>query len=559
MVDGQDWLLSDDEFDALTDEEQNRYLDLLAVHLDAWSLSPKQKAADRLADSVHELLYGGAAGGGKSEWMLHRAHRLSRAIPGHATLLLRTVFPELRRSLIRRSLILFAATPPEERPVWRAADKEWRYPNGSVIEFGYCETDDDVAQFLSAEYDMIGFDELTEFSLYQYTMIRSRARTTRAKLKLGARPHVIAATNPGRRGHAWVKKLFVVGTDYGDNVPVWVREPEAGEFQFSTDDKESVAREQGWRRIGFMPATVLDNPHIDPAYVAHLMSLPGTLKRQYLEGDWDVFEGQYFPEFQRTITLTHPERTLEGVTTPEWNETVPLHVVEPFEIPHSWPRVRGIDWGFAAPFACLWAAFDENGECYIYREFYATQLTPGQQAEQVKALSVCTAEGLTKKEKIDYTMADPASWSQRGAGQSIAQQWAAAGLHCRRADNDRVAGWNRVREYLRPVIRFNDQTWRMEVDVGLRIFSTCTDTLRTLPEMIHDKNNPEDADTTGEDHLPDALRYLLMSRPRKYRPGRKRPDMATMQGRVAAQMERFDRLGRRRDRSRRGMTEIGRY
>lgn len=524
-------VLDEDQFELLTDDEQARYLSALGAEVSAWTLTEKQLAADRLADQVDECLMGGAAGPGKSEWVMHRALRLSLAIPGHASLLLRTSFPELRRSLIRRSIVRFASLPVEVRPKWRAAEKEWKFPNGSVIEFGYCETDDDVGQYLSAEYDFIAFDELTEFSLYQYNMIRSRARTTKAKLKLGARPHVVGATNPGRRGHAWVKALFVTATDHGRLGVVWVREVEDGKF----DVRKTKPNLDGYRRVAFESCTVLDNPHIDPGYVSHLMSLPAALKRQYLEGDWDVFEGQYFNEFQQ-------------IRVDSAGTTHPHHVVEPFEIPPGWPKVRCIDWGWSAPFCCLWLTYDEDGACYVYRELWQSKLTPEDQAEKVKSMSVGTYEGMTQPEKITHTMADPSAWHQKGSGFSIAQQWLTAGLQCRKANNDRVAGWQRVREYLKE---------DADGDPGLRIFSTCTNLIRTIPEMIHDKNHPEDLDTTLDDHGVDALRYGLMDRQRFYRPKSQQVDTSTADGRALAHLQSMGpKKGRKKGRVK---TDIGSF
>lgn len=524
--------LTPDQFEHLTEGEQAMYLDALGKVLGAWTLNPKQVVADQLADRVDHLLYGGAAGGGKSEWIMHRVNRLSLEVPGHASLVLRSSFPELRRSLIRRSIPLFARNPIDVRPKWRPGDKEWRYPNGSVIEFGFCESDDDVGQYLSAEYDLIAFDELTEFSLYQFDMISTRLRTTLSKIAAGSRPHVIAATNPGMRGHSWVKKYFVTASDYGAITPVYVT------GQIEDDTLAAAKRPTGAddeRVVGFVPATVLDNPHIDPTYVRNLMSKPETIRRQYLEGDWDVFAGQYFTEFKR-VTVD-----AEGVEHPH-------HVVEPFHIPQSWPRIRGIDWGYTAPFCCLWAAFDEEGTCWVYREAYAAGLTPVEQAERVLESSVMTINGQVRPEKVDYTMADPASWSQRGTpGASIAQQWAVAGLHARKADNDRLAGWNRLREYLKTDAAGNP---------GIRIFSSCEALVRTLPEMIHAKNNPEDLDTTLEDHAADTLRYLLMSRPRRIHPKTERPDPATAEGRSRLDWERAAKRTRKGERVR---TEIGSY
>jgi hypothetical protein len=460
-----DLVLSDEEFDLLTLEEQDAYLALLQQEAESWSLTARQADAERLSGEVDELMYGGAAGGGKSDWLLWHVHRLSMEVPGHRSLMLRTVFPELRRSLIARSLEKI----PAEHARYKVGDKEWHYHNGSIIEFGYLETEEDARQYLSAEYDCVAFDELTEFSERQYTMVRSRLRTTRAKRKLGARPHSIAATNPGQRGHSWVKSRFVIPTEYGRRI-----------HTERLDDEHE-------RHIAFVPARVDDNPYIDPDYIRNLKMLPEIEQRQYLKGDWDIFEGQYFSEFDRD-----------------------LHVVKPFAIPASWPRIRGLDYGYAAPFACVWIAFDWDRNAYVYRERYQAGLTATEQAKMVLSSSVRYDDrDRPVAELIDYTMADPSVWATTGSGISIASQYRDAGLICKKAMNARVDGWQRLRGYL---AKQHDGT------AGLRIFPACADLLRTLPELVYDQKRTEDLDTRGDDHLADALRYALMSRPRKAPP-----------------------------------------
>lgn len=475
-------VLSAEEFEALDASDQAAYLKLLADVDAAWSLTGKQLLADSLADQVKELLYGGAAGGGKSEWILHRAWRKSREIAGHRTLILRTSFPELRRSIISRSIVLYGThTPPDEMPVYKVADKEWHFPNGSVIEFGYCASEEDTAQFLSAEYDMICFDEATQFLPEQYDLIRSRARTTASKIKRGARPHVIAATNPGQRGHAYFKATFVDTTDLGRNGIIQIIRDTEDNWRAPEEGEEFDPRKA--RTIAFVPSTVMDNPHIDPEYVNHLMTLPEKLQRKYLFGDWDLPEGKFFDEFAR-------ERMDDE------GNMMPWHVIDPFPIPDSWYKVQATDWGFAAPFCTLWIAWDPDGRAYVYREAYKARLNVSDQAQMVATM---TPVG----EKINKSVADPACWAKRDT-LTIADQWKNLGWRNFPAKNDRLAGWMRVREYLRP---------GHDGFPSLQIFSSCTNLVRTMPNMFHDANKPEDLDTDLEDHAVDALRYGLMLRP----------------------------------------------
>lgn len=479
-------LLTLDEFEALTDKDQASYLALLEKAETAWTLTGKQVVADALADQVTELLYGGAAGGGKSEWILNRAWRKSREVPTHRTLILRTKLKELRRSIVARSLLLYAQhTPKEDMPRWKAADLEWHFPNGSVIEFGYCQTDEDVGQYLSAEYDMIAFDEATQFTQYQYELIRSRARSPISKMKRGARPHIIAATNPGSRGHAFFKSTFVDPTNFGETGATYLERDSDDRWRMLRRDIEELteAEQMSLRHVAFVPSTVADNPHMTKEYIASLMTLPEKQKRRMLHGDWDLPEGMFFTEFSRNKVSD------DGTMTP-------YHVIDPFPIPDSWQKITATDYGFASPFSTVWLAWDPDGRCYVYREVYQARLSISQQANLV-------ATNTPNGERIRAAYADPACWA-KNTSLTIADQWKDAGWRVQRAKNDRIAGWMRVREYLLP---------RDDGMPSLQIFSNCHNLIRTLPDMMHDDVNPEDIDTDLEDHLADALRYGLMTRP----------------------------------------------
>lgn len=485
MIDPQD-ILTVEEFEALSEKDQQDYLNFLDKAENAWTLTGKQLVADALADEVNELLYGGAAGGGKSEWLLHRAWRKSREIPGHRTLILRTKLKELRRSIVARSVLLYAQhTPKDEMPRFKVADMEWHFPNGSVIEFGYCQTDDDVGQYLSAEYDMIMFDEATQFSQYQYELIRSRARSPISKMRKGARPHVVGATNPGSKGHAFFKSIFVDTTDFGSTGATYLERDSDDRWrailrpieEYSEEEREEL------RFVAFVPSTVMDNPHMPREYIAHLKTLPEKERRRMLEGDWNLPEGMFFTEFRRSIVGDD-------------GREIPYHVVPAFPIPDSWRRIEATDWGFANPFCTLWMAWDPDGKCYVYREVYETRLTPVQQANKVMAAR-------SKTEKIYRSYADPSCWAQRDT-LTTADQWKRAGWPNFRAKNDRKAGWLRLREYMLP-----DENGVP----SLQIFDTCKNLIRTLPAQMHDKDDPEDLDTDLEDHAVDALRYGLMTRP----------------------------------------------
>jgi hypothetical protein len=235
----------------------------------------------------------------------------------------------------------------------------------------------------------------------------------------------------------------------------------------------------------FVPARISDNRYIDrPTYEAALSSLNEKTRAALMDGDWDTVEGQFFTEWSRDV-----------------------HVA-PVTVERHWTRLGGYDYGYTAPACFLLGAFDGDGNAYIYREWYDTKHTPPQQAKKIK--------GLLARTKVDAIYCDPSIWNQTGAGPPIAQQLIDGGLAgLRRASNKRIDGWVRMREFLR--VDKNLGRSRLIVD------PSCVHLIRTLPMLVHDRKNPEDLDTRGEDHAVDALRYLLMSRPHRRSAPRQAP------------------------------------
>ena len=426
---------------------------------------------DFLAATEQEVLYGGAAGGGKSYAMVADPVRYL-GNPQARMLLVRRSTEELRE-LISVSKQLYPRAIPGIKFMER--DKTWVAPSGATLWMSYLDRDDDVMRYQGQAFNWIGFDELTQWPTpYPWNYMRSRLRSTKAS---GLPLYMRATTNPGGPGHAWVKKTFI--DPQIPNKPFWATDPDSG---------ETITWPKGHSREGeplfkrkFIPATLFDNPFLsdDGMYEANLLSLPEHQRRQLLEGDWDINEGAAFPEFSRK-----------------------LHVVEPFEIPHSWPRFRACDYGYGSYTGVVWIAVAPDEQLIVYREMYVSKVLATDLADMILEEEA--------DEKIRYGVLDSSLWHKRGdTGPSLAEQMIVKGCRWRPADRSkgsRVAGKNEMHRRLQ-VDEFTENP-------RMVIFSSCTNLISQLPSIPLDKNNPEDVDTNAEDHLYDALRYGIMTRPR---------------------------------------------
>ena len=404
---------------------------------------------DFLAAAETDVLYGGAAGGGKSYAMLvdplRFAHRAA-----HRALILRRSMPELRE-IIDKSRELYPKAFPGSK--YKEVEKLWNFPSGAKVEFGFLERDADVYRYQGQAYSWIDFDEITHLPTeFSWNYLASRLRTTDSTIT----PYMRCTANPGGIGAHWVKKRYV--TPYAPN--------------------ESFRGEDGLTRK-FIPARLMDNPYLaqDGRYEQMLKALPPTQRKQLLEGDWDVAEGAAFTEFDRD-----------------------LHIVDPFEIPLHWERIKGIDYGYASESACVWGAVDpSDGTLIIYRELYRKGMLATELATtlmQMEAYDPLSVPGVL----------DTACWSRTGmTGPTVGETLVKAGHKLRRADKNRVAGKVQIHEYLK-----TQPSGRPRI----QIFNSCPNLIRELQSIPLDKNNPEDVDTHASDHAYDALRYLIMSRPR---------------------------------------------
>ena len=303
--------------------------------LNEWKPTAKQEKFIAVPDTIKEGFYAGAVGAGKSDvLLLIPIIRKWHEVDGFKGLFLRRTFPELKNEIIPRSKQYYRHLGA----TFNKNDKVWEFPSGALIYFGHCENEDDVHNYDSMQPNYVAFDELTSFTEFQYLYITLQ----RVRRRLGDNlPMLVrSASNPGNIGHNWVRKRFIDPAPAG-NVIIESKNP---------------GSELSIKRI-FIPATLADNPHIDPVYRASLEAIPDKAERDAkLYGRWDAYEGQVFEEFRDKKYPEEPENA--------------IHAIEPFIIPDFWPKIISIDWGFAPPAMTyvVYGAISPEGRLVIYRE-----------------------------------------------------------------------------------------------------------------------------------------------------------------------------------------------
>ena len=425
-----------------------------------------------LSASEREVLYGGSAGGGKSYAMLaDPLHGLND--PNFGGLLVRHTTEELRE-LIQKSQELYPRAIPGIK--WSERKSQWTSPQGGRLWMSYLDKDTDVTRYQGQAFNWIGFDELTQWSSpYAWDYMRSRLRSAHSD-KLGL--YMRGTTNPGGSGHSWVKKMFIDPAPA--NKSYWATNVETGETIRYPAGHSKAGQPLFKRR--FIPASLFDNPYLAESgdYEAMLLSLPEHQRKQLLEGNWDVNEGAAFPEFNRAI-----------------------HVVDDFPIPASWTRFRACDYGYGSYTGVIWFAVAPDEQLIVYRELYCSKVTASDLADMV--LDAESGDGT-----IRYGVLDSSLWHNRGdTGPSLAEQMNQKGCRWRPSDRSRgsrVSGKNEIHRRLQ-VDEFTEKP-------RIVFMASCTNTITQLPALPLDKRNPEDVDTHAEDHLYDALRYGIMTRPR---------------------------------------------
>lgn len=441
----------------------------------AWVPQPKQ--AEFMRRFEDEVLFGGAAGGGKSDALVAEALRQITK-PAYKGLIIRKTYQQLEE-LIDKSRLLYPLIDP--RAKYNGGDHTWHFSSGAKIRFGSMHHRDDRKQYQGRAFDFIAFDELTHFTWEEYDFLRSRNRPNAP----GMLVYMRATANPGGVGHGWVKDRFITAAP--PNTTIW----ETVKFR----DRDGTTRQKRMSRI-FIPSFVQDNAALmanDPDYIFRLASMSEAERNALLYGDWDSYAGQVFREFRND-----PDHYADH----RWT-----HVIEPFEIPKHWPIYRSFDWGFSKPFSVGWHAVGPDKTLYRIKEFYGCKRGEVNKGLEMPASDIFAE--VRRFEQEDYNIrghkifgvADPAIW-EKSHGPSINDIAESQGVYFDKGNNSRINGLQQVHERL----KFDEEGRAMYY-----VFDTCTDFIRTMPSLVYSETHVEDVDTEGEDHIYDECRYMCMT------------------------------------------------
>ncbi len=424
------------------------------------NITRKQK--DFIDSNCDEALYGGSVGGGKTYALLLFSAMRRMSIPGSRGIIFRRTYPEIERSVMPESRKIFSFFGAKYNEV----KHHWKFPNGSIQEFGHCESEEDVYKYQGPEYQDICFDEATHFTFFQYNYLKTRLRTVIP----GTKTMVRLATNPGGVGHAWVLEQFIKPSQHQ---PIWS----------DPDNPESK------KTFTFIQAKLTDNPYLmenDPNYANRMKELKKSSEKKYMalvEGRWDVYEGIYFSEWDKNLHIT---RSVHGPS------------------PHT-IKFLSLDWGFAEPACVLWFEATPLGRIFVYRELYVTRKSPKELARMILDMS-------PENEVYEYMRASPEIWGKKVEtenGGEVIKELMQIELGDRilmqKANNARVAGWLKCREYFS--IAPDGYPW-------VQFSPDCKESIRTIPALIHEDRpgrNSEDIRPDSEDHCGDSFRYGVTS------------------------------------------------
>ena len=426
---------------------------------------PNAKQDRFLRDRHKHVGFGGARGGGKSWSVRAKAVLLALKHPGIKILIIRKTFPELLANHIRPLKEMLQIGVAGNPIRYHDGRKEILFPNGSLILFGYCNSESDVDRYQGTEVDILFIDEATQLSEDQIKKLTACVRGVNNFPK-----RIYYTCNPGGKGHAYIKRIFI--------------------------DRDYVSGERP-EDYSFIQSRVYDNHalmEMDPEYVHELEALPEALRKAWLEGDWNAFVGQVFAEWRNDPSHYQDRR---------WT-----HVIDDFALDDSCKIFRGFDFGYSKPFAVVWIAIDHYGRAILFKEYYGctrqadtgVQMEPREIARRIREIE--RTDPYLKGKKISG-IADPAIW-QNTTGESIASMMEQEGVYFDKGDHTRLAGLMQVHYRL----AFDSMGLPM-----MYVFKSCINVIRTLPVLIYDERHPEDVDTTMEDHLYDTIRYVCIDNP----------------------------------------------
>lgn len=434
---------------------------------------PRQSVFHECRNLYQCRLYGGAAGGGKTEAMIWEIFAIGTDVQWKNLkgAIFRKTIPDVEKYFINRIRDVF----PKNVYTYNKQKRILTFKKtGTQVEFNYCESESDLVAYQGAEWDFLGIDEFTQHSEYVFKYLFARLRTK----KPGWQVKFFGGSNPGGIGHGWVKRIWI------------------------DKDLMDIEKKFTWK---FIPARLDDNPKMlenNPNYEDQLMMLPDPmLRKAWRYGDWNIFAGQFFTELRQDV-----------------------HGYEPFEIPRSWKKFISIDYGYDHLCAVYWYAVDEDGEVYMYREFVCRNKTYRQVAQKIIML---TEDG----EEIDYIVADPSIWAKKGSGDGMSgaeemqdefevgdystpqsSRWVLT-----EADNDRKIGWGIMREWLKIEDREGVPHSRLHISNELTMWWKYVPMLQRDPKKPEDvlkaTTQKDDGTVSYSDDPGDSTRYGLMSRP----------------------------------------------
>ncbi|MHC1722747.1 MAG: phage terminase large subunit [Aminipila sp.] len=408
--------------------------------------------------NADEAVYGGAKGGGKSCGLVMEGLAYGLENAGAEMYFFRETFDDLEANIIKE----WKQKVPKELYTYNESKHTATLINSTTVKFRYIRSFKDAEGYQGRSMDWIGVDELTKHEKRSIQVLLSCLRSPK-----GFKPTFRGTCNPGGIGHTWVKEDYIVPTEYG---------------------KKTIIDPVTENKRAFIPAKVYDNDILmknDPKYVKRLENLPEAERKAFLDGDWDIFTGQFFGEYKHNV-----------------------HVMDPIIIPKHWHKYRVFDYGLDM-LACLWIAVDPHNRAYVYKELYQSDLIISAAAERIKEVN--------GSDEIICTYAPPDMWNRRqDTGKSAAELFGQNGVPIIKAQNDRIPGWLAVKEWLKVLKRKDEQTGEEVEYSQMRIFSSCLNLIRCLPQIQRDEKNPNDCATTPHEitHIMDALRYFCAMRQR---------------------------------------------